>query len=264
MIVKVKKVKNQGWGSNLVKAYEGTITKIGPAMDRNGNYATGLTAEDESRLEKELGYPVGALSKQRSNKWWSEKDEGVGFYIKFEGNTPIILDTENPEDELKYLILKAQKRVAKSVKESSHPTAEFVIFNEEDEADKENKRGKNKRLAFALFDTLSTNEQRNVLLMYGKKAESSSPAIVESQLLKLLEDDPAMFLVNANDPHLKDKVFILSLVSAGLLTRKGGAFIENGSDEVLAYDMDGMIKFFEEKKNNGKLLQFKAELKNRL
>lgn len=263
MIVKVKKVKNVGWGSNLVKAYEGTTTKLSPSMDRNGNLNTGLTKEDEARLEKALFLKEGSLSNSRENKWWAEQGDGVGYYIPFEGNTPLILDTENPEDELKYLILKGQKRVAKTVKESSHPSAMFVIFNEEDEADKENKRGKNKRLAYALFDTLSVNEQRNVLLMYGKNAESSSPAIIESQLLKLLDDDPLTFLVNAKDPHLKDKVFVLTLVSSGILTRKGGAFIETASDEVLAYDMDTMIKFLEEKKNNGKVLQFKEALKNK-
>jgi len=103
---------------------------------------------------------------------------------------------------------------------------------------------------------------RNILLMYGKNAESSSPAIIENQLAKLMDDDPLTFLVNAKDPHIKDKVFILSLVSAGLLTRKSGAFIESATEEVLAYDMDTMIKFLEEKKNNGKLLQFKEALRN--
>ena len=55
MIVKVKKVKNQGWGTNQVKAYEGTKTKVIPSIDRNGNYNTGLTVEDEARLEPLLG-----------------------------------------------------------------------------------------------------------------------------------------------------------------------------------------------------------------
>lgn len=263
MIVKVKKVKNQGWGTNQVKAYEGTKTKVIPSIDRNGNYNTGLTLEDEARLEPLLGLQKGNLNKSKENKWWSQYNDGLGYFIEFTGNTPLILDTEIPEHELSYLVLKGQKRVAKSVKESTHPSAQFVIFNEEDEADKENKRGKNKRQANSLFETLSVNEMRNVLLMYGKNAESSSPAIIENQLSKLMDEDPLTFLVHAKDPHIKNKVFILSLVSAGILTRKGGAFIESVTEDILAYDMDTMIQFLDEKKNNGKLIQFKEALKNK-
>lgn len=260
MIVKVKKAKNQGWAANVVKGYEGTITKIGVAVDRNGYDKTGLTSEDEERLELALGLPKNMLKKgslRFPSPFW------IDYSIKMEGNTPLILDTDNPEDELKYLVMKAQKKVAKTVAESRHPSALFVIYNEEDEADRENKRGKNKRLAYRIFDELSTVDQKNILMLYGKNTSTSSPAIIESQLLKLLEDDPATFLIHANDPALKDKVFVLSLVSAGILSRKGGAFIEYSTDEVLAYDMDTMIKFVQDKKNQGKVLQFKEALKTR-
>ena len=258
MIVKIKKVKNQGWGSNLVKAYEGTSTKVSASIDRNGNQNTGLTTDDETRLEPLLGLEKGGLRKghiaRNPNQFW------IDFYVSFDGNTPIVLNTDNPEDELKYLMLKSQKRVANSVAESRHPSAQFVIFNEEEEASKENKRGKNKRLAYRIFDELSTADMKNLLMLYGKTTETSSPAIIESQLEKLLEESPATFLLHANDPNLKDKVFILSLVSAGVLTKRGGAFVEYVTEEVLAYDMDTMIKFVLDKKNQGKVLQFKETL----
>ena len=262
-IIKVKKVKNQGWGSNMVKAYEGTITKVGPSLDRNVNYNTGLTKDDEKRLEKALYLKEGSLSSSKENKYWVEKDEGRGYYIMFEGNTPLILDTENPEDELKYLVLKGQKRVAKSVAESNHPTALFVIFNEEDEAAKDNKRGKSKRMAYTLFDSLSPNEMRDILMVYGKPASSSSDDVVENQLQKLLEEDPNLFLLHANDPSKKTKVFILKLVKEGILVKKSGAYFEKGSDEPIAYALDEMIKFLDAKANNAKLLQFKEALKDR-
>lgn len=258
MIVKVKKARGNGWLKGI-KAYDGAITRIGLPLDKNGNLVTGLTVEDERRLEKALFLDANTLN--RNSPYWVTKTVDVP------ANQVLILDTETPEHELDYLILKAQKKVAKSITElnsGSGAFCEFVMFNDDDEAAKDNKRGKSKRVAYALFDTLSPNEMREILMVYGRPADSSSNDVVESQLLKLLEEDALTFIAHANDPTKKTKVFILNLVKEGILAKKGPAFVEYNTDEIIAYSMEEMIKFLDSKANNGRLLQLKEALKNRL
>lgn len=257
MIVKVKKARGNGWLKGI-KAYDGAITRIGLPLDKNGNLVTGLNPEDEERLEKALFLAKGDLN--RNSPFWTTKT------VDIPANQILILDTDTPEHELDYLILKAQRKVAKSVAElntGSGASCEFVMFNDDEEAASENKRGKNKRMAYALFDTLSPNEMRDILLVYGKPADSSSNDVVESQLQKLLEEDPALFLVHANDPTKKTRVFVLNLVRAGILAKKGPAYTMYGTDEILAYSMEELIKYLDAKANNGKLLELKEALKNR-
>lgn len=257
MIVKVKKARGSGWLKGI-KAYDGSITRIGLPIDRNGNLVTGLTISDEERLEKALFLDKGTLN--RNSPYWVTKTVDVP------SNQVLLLDTDTPEHELDYLILKAQKKVAKSIAElntGAGAYCEFVMFNDDDEAAKENKRGKNKRLAYSVFDSLSPNEMRDILMVYGRPADSSSNDVVESTLQKMLEEDPSMFLAHANDPAKKTRVFVLSLVRAGILSKKGPAFADYGTEEIIAYNMEEAIKFFDSKANNGKLLQYKELLKNR-
>lgn len=69
---------------------------------RSGNLYTGLSAEDAARLEKEIGYPEGQLSP--NSTFWDT------FAVKI-GKKDLILDTNRPEDELKYLFLKSIKEL---------------------------------------------------------------------------------------------------------------------------------------------------------
>lgn len=262
MIVKVKRVKKNGWLNGL-KSYSGAKTRVGVVVDSQGNQVTGLTKEDEHRLEEALGHDRGYLKKgnlrdENLNNFWTSHT------VDFLEDQVLVLDTEDPLQELDYLMLKAQKKVAKNMAElRTNGFAQFVIFNEEDEAAGENKRGKNKRMASNLFEELSTNDMKNILMLYGRPSDSTSPVMIENQLMKLMEDDPAEFLVHSKDPNMKSKVFVLELVKAGVLAKKGGAFVEYGDDTVIAYSMDEMVKYLDAKANNSKAIQYKEALKSR-
>lgn len=259
MIVKVKRAKSNGWLG--IKAYANSMTKIGAALDKQGNLVTGLTREDEVRLEAALGLDSGTLRKgtpSNPGAYW------ISYTVDIHEDRVLELDTDLPEHELAYLLLKSQKKVANSIAElRTNATAQFVIFNDEDEAIKENKRGKSKRLAGALFEEMSDDDKKNMLMLYGRPANSTSSAMIENQLEKLLDEDAITFLSHAKDPHMKTKVFILQLVREGIVQKKGPAFLEPGSEDLLAYDMEGMVKYLDAKANNGKLLQLKEALKNR-
>ena len=85
-----------GWNkwSGILK-YKNCFDDLGPYLTRSGAMYTGLTMEDEKRLGSLLGLD---LSRSSTNPFW------VNFRIRTSVND-IILDTDDPLDELKYLFL---------------------------------------------------------------------------------------------------------------------------------------------------------------
>ena len=264
MIVKVTRAKKHGWGNTTVKSFTDSRTRLGVPIDNHGNQITGLTPEDEERLEKAMNLDKGTLRRG------SIKDSNIGaptnywtnYTVDIFGHDPLILDTDIPEHELQFKILLVRKDVAKDLNDlKSKPHALFVLSNDDAEAEKANVRGKTKRLAYTLFESLSPDDMRNLLLLYGEDSSSNSPAIVESKLEKYMEDNYSKFLETAQDSDLKDKVFITKLQKAGIVRRIGHQFVEEGTNEHLAYSLEEFVTYLKDKKNQGKLLQFKEALK---
>jgi hypothetical protein len=260
-IIKVKRAKQHGWGDVKLKAYNGAKTRLGIPIDAYGNQVTGLSKDDEHRLEDAMGLDRGTL-KKGSVRGDAPVNYWTNYTIDIFGMDVLTLDTSIPEHELQHKILLARKDVAKDINElKSKPEALFVLFNDDDEAEKAVVRGKAKRLAGALFDTLSPEDMRNLLLLYGEDSTTNSNAVVESKLERYMEDDYNRFLAIANDSNLKDKVFIAKLQKAGIVRKNGQQYLEEGTNEHLAYSLDEFVTFLQDKKQNGKVLQFKEALK---
>ena len=101
MEVIVRIIKTNPW-TGLTK-WSTCYDYVSSYWTRSGNIYTGLTAEDAERLEKEIGFEQGKLAP--NSAFWDT------FAVKI-GKKDVILDTDRPEDELKYLFLKGHKRVA--------------------------------------------------------------------------------------------------------------------------------------------------------
>lgn len=262
-IIKVKRAKQHGWGDVKLKAYNGARTRLGVPIDGQGNQVTGLTKEDEERLEQIMSLDKGSLRRGKGcgdapiNYW-------TNYTVDIFGMDTLVLDTSIPEDEIKHKLLLARKDVAKDLNDlKSKPDALLVLFNDDDEAEKANVRGKSKRLAYTLFEALSPDDMRNLLLLYGEESNSNSNAVVESKLEKYMEDNYSKFLDIAKDSDLKDKVFITKLQKAGIVRKIGQQYVEQVGDthEHLAYSLDEFVTYLKDKKNQGKLLQYKEALK---
>src|SRR4030042_3556252 len=119
MKVIVKPLNRNAWSG--VIQYARCSTSLAPYFTRTGRLYTGLTEEDEVRLGEKLRIELNAAS-----LFW------VTFHIKLSGKD-LVLDTEDPYDELRYLFLKSHKRVANGLADKK-ATANFVIINEEEEA----------------------------------------------------------------------------------------------------------------------------------
>jgi len=261
-IVKVKRAKKNGWGSNVLKAFTGARTRLGVQIDRYGNQVTGLTKDDESRLEEAMGFEKGHLKKGSVAGLVPQVNFWTTFTVDFIDTDTLILDTSIPEHELQYKVLMSRTDIAKDLNDlKNKPNALFVLFNDDEEAEKANVRGKSKRLAYTIFEGLSPEDMRNMLLLYGETSDSSSNAVVENKLEKYMEDDYAKFVQTANDSNLKDKVFITKLQKAGIIRKSGQQFIEEGTGEHLAYSLDEFVTFLKDKKNQGKVVQYKEALK---
>ena len=173
-----------GWNkwSGILK-YKNCFDDLGPYLTRSGAMYTGLTMEDEKRLGSSLGLD---LSRSSTNPFW------VNFRIRTSVND-IILDTDDPLDELKYLFCKGHKRVKNSLLEQK-ATADFVLINRDEEAKVENSFNRIKRDAVKEFDKLTPTEIRKALRLFGYNAESMSSEVAENRLYTFVEANPNKFM----------------------------------------------------------------------
>lgn len=208
---------------------------VGTYWTRSGNLYTGLTAEDADRLEKELRYPAGQLSP--TSPFWDT------FAIKI-GKKDVILNTEMPEDELKYLFLKNHKRVANGLSDIT-AAKDYVMINKDSEAKEANKLNKIKRDAYREMDKMSIEDMRKCLRLYGIKSDTMSNELIESKLAEQIESNPSNFLMKwVNNPN-KEINFVIEEAIAKNIIRKsrsnyyfGTDLIGNGLEDVIAYLKD--------------------------
>ena len=183
MEVIVRIVKVNPW-TGLTK-WPTTFDYVGPYWTRTGNIYTGLSEEDARRLEKELGYEEGKLNP--SSEFWTT------FAVQL-GKRDLILDTNKPYDELKYLFLKNHKRVADGMN-ALNPSKDYLLINKDSEAEETNKRNKVKRDAYRELDKMSIEDMRKCLRLYGMKYDSMSNELVEAKLSEQIESDHNNFIM---------------------------------------------------------------------
>jgi len=255
--VTVKPIKKHGW---LPDDHDGSL-RYSRCFERltvqatkgSGVLNTGLTEDDEIRLENKMNMSPGTLSRYNADYWTMFRVD-----VPKEGT---ILDLAFPEDELKYLVLKAHQRVANSEMERfDSPFAEYVMTSEEQEAKVENKKSKLKRKAYKVFSNMSTTEMKDVLKVMGKRAgDDASVDFVESQLDKIVTDDPQNFLTTVEDPTFAMRAFIDDCISARVLVKNGTKYQLPGGD-VVGYALEQTIEYLQNPSNQEVYLDLKGKL----
>jgi hypothetical protein len=203
-------------------------------------------------LEKEIGYPSGHLSPTSS--FWDT------FAVKI-GRSDVILDTDRPEDELKYLFLKKHKRVADGLNNVT-PSTDYVIINKDSEAKEANKINKIKREAYREMDKMSIEDMRKCLRLYGIKSDTLSNEMVEAKLSEQIESAPDKFITRwVENPNREMNFIIETAISKNIIRRNrsqyyfGTEMIGNGLEDVIAYLND--------KKNQDLKLTIMNEIKSK-
>lgn len=219
---------------------------------RSGNIYTGLSDEDARRLEKAMGYAEGYLNPMSS--FWDT------YAIKI-GRKDLILNTDKPEDELKYLFLKKHKRVANGLNAIT-PATDYVMINKDSEAKEANKRNQTKREAYRVMDKMSIEDMRKCLRLYGIKSDTMSNELVEAKLSEQIEASPDKFMLKwANNPN-KEINFVIEEAIAKNIIRKNRTQYFFGTD-LIGNGIDDVIAYLNDKKNQDLKLAILQEIKSK-
>jgi hypothetical protein len=211
-----------------------------------------LTAEDAERLEKEIGFEQGKLSPNSS--FWDT------FAVKV-GKKDVILDTDRPEDELKYLFLKGHKRVANGLNKIT-PATDYVMINRDSEAEEANKINKIKREAYREMDKMSIEDMRKCLRLYGIKSDTMSNELIEAKLTEQIEESPKKFIMKWVENPNKEINFVIEEAIAKNIIRKNRAQYYFGTD-LIGNGLEDVIAYLKDKKNNDIKMAILNEIKSK-
>lgn len=248
-LVTIKPIKRPTW--NGFMRFKNTKDSLGPMHDFTGTIVTGLTRDEAKRLGEILQKDLSPAS-----TFWHE-------YRVIITDKDKVLNLDNPEHELAYLFLKADKRVANSQDEydkGTWPYAKYVIYDEEKAATEKNKEFTVKRKATTEFNKLSLTQMVDILKLYPGyiNLTSNKPDVIEATLFELLEKDPEKFLNLSGDKKLDMKVFLKDLVASKILRKNRTAYYYG--EDILGHDEESAITFLEDPKHQSLKIEFAEQL----
>lgn len=136
------------------------------------------------------------------------------------------LDLSNPEDNLKFRVLKANTdRIAPSWEERDYlPNYVFAIVDENVTIDREKERNKLEIQAISEFSKIQDNRELLAEFLIAKDpsiniSKSASTDFLFNQVFNIVKNDPKFFLSVMRDEYWKDKVMIYKAVKAGALVK---------------------------------------------
>jgi hypothetical protein len=221
---------------------------------------TGLEKEDEVRLEKVLKLPEGTLSPYNNDYWGDYKRT-----IRIDKNG-IVLDIDNPKDEIIYKNLLVHPEVANSEEEldsEMRPYYKYVITSEEGSAKVKNERFKIKRDAYKLFAKTSIENMKNFLKIYGKRVDDSATLdFIESEISEIIEKDPQAFIDVMSDKDFDMKTFVLDCIYIRSITKKGPKYMLTGGDQI-GMSIEETINYLNDPMNQDVYLSLKARLETK-
>ena len=250
MVVELKIKKKNPWGAFL--KYRNCFDYIAPYFTRSGSIYTGLTPEDEKYFEKALGYEEGHLAK--TSDFWTT------FCVKI-GSRTLLLDDSIPRQAMIIKFLSGHKRVATSLDKLT-AGKDYLLINREAEAIEQNKQNKLRRDAIKEFDSMSLEQMRKCLRLFGMSADRMSNELVESNLFNFVDKQPKRFFEKWVNNKTKETEFILEEAIAKGVIRKDKTHYFYGSD-MFADSLDDAIAYLDSKKNQDLKLSIINETKNK-
>ena len=244
----LKALERQSWSGfhRFPKCKDTVIASLG-----RGGYETGLSDKEEKELETTLQLKPGTLG--RYSEYWRD-------YTVILTDKEKTLKLEQPRDYIDYKILMASNRVANSVNNlKDWPKAEYVLYDAEEDAKKDNLKIKEKRKAYKQFNSMTATEMRNVLKLMGKKAENASDTLVENTLADVVDKDPVSFNETLALPDFKLRVLINDLVNINALRIRGGHYMFG--DSAIGHDLEATCLYLKDPKHQDIVLSLKSKLK---
>lgn len=243
----IKPVKRQQW-SGFPRYPKCQVTLV--ARLSTTGYITGLSSEEEERLERELLLEPGTLS--RFSKYWRD----YTVRIPEDGKE---LDLSNPKHELEYHVLRSSHKVSPSRKEP-RAGAEFMIEDLAEEAKEENVKMSIKVEAFRILNAMSGEDFDNFLKLLGKRPEGLSIEMKQNEVMKYADDNPAGFLATNRLDHKAQRILVEDCINAGLVKKVNGLW--HFGEHSLGYDRAAAAEFLAAPKNQELELTLKQRLES--
>lgn len=232
--------------------YKNCYDYISSYYTRSGNKYTGLTEQEAKEMEKKCGYPEGHLAPY--SKFWNS------FCVKI-SDKEIVLNTENPLEELQYMFLRGHRRVANSLN-SIKPSTDWVLVNKDSEAQEANAINRVRRNALKELDKMSLEEMRQCLRLFGMKSDTMSAELVENRLVDLIESDPQRFFNKWVNNKVKSTEFIIEAALAKNIIRKSRNIYYYGTD-IIGNNIEDTIAQLDSPKNQDIKLAIIKEIESK-
>lgn len=236
MEVRLAYIRKDPWSG--ISKYEGCANQIGTYWTRSRMRYTGLTEDKARELETKLGYPANHLAPY--SEFWTT----YAIRVPAKG---LLINTESPLDELMYFFLKNHKRVADGTSKMTSST-DYILTNQNIEAEEANKKNKVKREAILEYGKLSITDMRKVLRLLGEKSDNISQDLVESKLFETIEKDPQKFLDVWVNNESKETEWLLTEAIAKNVIRRNKNVYYYGTDIIGSSKMDAIASL--DDKNN--------------
>lgn len=249
-IVKIKLIERKGAWNGFLR-YSNTKDYISPYFDSTGTIYTGLEIEDEKRLATVLKQDLSPIS-----DFWHD------FKIPVNGTHPIYLNLRNPEHELQYLFALNHKRVAQSVNDPKFGIKDYVIEDEDKEAEVINAKAELEIKAVSAYTKMSLDNKRDVLKLYPGfvNMDSMSPTVIESKLYELMKKDPATFIRHSNDKNRDTKLLIKDLVKANIFRKNKTSYYYG--DDFIGHDEESAVSYIDDPARQSLKIDLMAQLSN--
>lgn len=234
----------QGSWSNI-KRFNNTVQEIGVNPGKLGKPNTGLTVEDERRLEKQLGLSTGELSK--SSDYWAN------FSIRVFNGEVLHLDDSDPYGELLIKVCQANTLVAKAPSEVTQQTV-FILLAEGSAEKEQEKENTSTVDAFDAIGKMSLEKRKQIILIENKdkpiSVESMSSAGITAALITLIQRDPERVLDYIKDKLTPTKAKVLEMLAKDILYRKGTAFYIKDENTEIGADLTLAAEYLNDKSNS--------------
>lgn len=253
---------------------ENCFREFGVPRLRSGLFVDVLTKDEMRYLEHVMQLEPGALSiyRRQDNFWDNSNLNGISkVRLKKQDN---YLNLWDPQDYIRYKILLARKQeIAPSLKayqDSPKVTYQFVIINENDEANANKTRVSAKKQCYKEWGKIDNDPDtlRVIIeMMEGRKIASNAKLdVLNNKIMELIESNSKMFLDIVQDKMLSTKVLIKKSIEAGLISNRGDwLYLTNGNIPLCEDNQNPTLnvaaEFLNQPKNNEMKMMLIAKLK---
>ena len=197
-----------------------------PVLSSTGTYKNVLTKDEKKFLEEFMGLEYDALSiyKKKDNYW-------DNFIVRLT-KQGIVLDLSDPNDYIKYKVLKANTDyIADSLQTlNNYPKAtyQFVMIKEGEAEKREEEKMSVTMKCYKEYGKIEDDNDtlRCIIELIDNKpiAKNTKSEFLKSRINSLIQADPKLFYAIITDEYLSNKVLIKTATEEGIIKRRNNLY----------------------------------------